>query len=179
MAATTQNMKIVGHTAGSTLTIPLQNLTAVSIANAFRNIGSWFQSIGIGSRTFYGGVYANGAVASGTITLSSFVAGNTVTINGVVLTSAASPSGQSQFLSTGGDTVVAAAIAACINAHTSLYTVVSATSALGVVTVSMLEPGLIGNLGTLAISANGSVSGANLTGGTDGTYTALAKGLSS
>ena len=53
---------------------------------------------------------------------------------------------------------------------------VLATSALGVITFTAKEPGTMGNLMTLAISAHGSVS-TSVAGGTDGTVTALAKGI--
>lgn len=106
--------------------------------------------------------------ASGTCTVATITAADTVTINGVTLTSAASPSGESQFDSDGSNTVVAAALAACINAHTSLTGIVTATSALGVVTISAYNKGLMGNAITLA-SSNGTrlaVSAARLAGGT-------------
>lgn len=107
--------------------------------------------------------------ASGTVTLESFVADDTVTINGVVLTGKASPSGEAQFACGVSDTADAAALAAKINAHSTLSLIVSATSALGVVTLTALKPGLLGNCITTAISAHGSVAAARLAGGTDGT----------
>ncbi len=100
--------------------------------------------------------------ASGTITLSSFVEDDTVTINGTLLTGKNTPSGAAQFAILGTDTLTAAALAACINANTTLNKQVVATSALAVVTVSALVPGAFGNLGTIAISAHGSVSGGGL-----------------
>lgn len=110
--------------------------------------------------------------ATGTITLSSFAAADTVTINGTVLTASATPSGAAQFLSTGGDTVVAAALATCINANTTLDGQVYATSAGAVVTLTCVHFGLLGNLCTIAISAHGSVSGGGkLSGGSDSAVT--------
>lgn len=104
--------------------------------------------------------------ASGTITLSSFVAADTFTIGTQTFTSSAAPAGANQFLSTGGDTVVAAAAVVKINAHASLLGVVTATSALGVITVTSAVKGLIGNQIGIAISAHGSVSAAKLASGT-------------
>lgn len=174
-----QQVKIIGKTTGSSLTIPLQNVNNVSVANAFRNIGSWFQAIGIGSRTFSGSVAVNGVLASGTVTLSSSVATDTVTINGTVFTEVASGATGNQFNHGSTDTITAANLAAAINASATaiVKNVVSATSAAAVVTITSKEQGTIGNLGTLAISAHGSVSGANLTGGTDGITNNLAKGI--
>lgn len=117
--------------------------------------------------------------ASGTVTVASISAGDTITINGTTLTSSATPSGQSQFLSTGSDTVVAAAIVTCINAHTSLTGIVTATSSAGVVTVSAAVKGLIGNCITLA-SSNGvrlAVSGSRLASGAGMDGSAVAYGL--
>lgn len=101
--------------------------------------------------------------ATGTLTLSS--ASGTVggTINGVSVTVAAS----------GGDTATAAAIAAAINAsgNALVNKHVTATSALGVVTITAITPGFSGNAITLAASGtNVTASGARLT---DGTATAV------
>ena len=71
-------------------------------------------------------------------------------------------------------TVTAANLAALINANTTTNKLFSATSAAGVVTVTCLTPGLIGNLMTLASSSVGyAASGATLTGGTGGCETAV------
>ena len=113
------------------------------------------------------GAYA--VKATGTVTLASFVANDTVTINGVVLTGKASPAGSAEFACGVSDTADAAALAAVINAHTTLNTMVVATSALGVVTLTAYVPGALGNAVTLAISAHGSVSAARMASGTNGT----------
>lgn len=108
------------------------------------------------------------ARASGTCTVASIQADDTVTINGVTLTGKASPSGSSQFDSDGTDTEVAAALAACINAKSSLTGICTAANVAGVVTISAYCKGVIGNAITLA-SSNGSrlaVSAARLAGGT-------------
>lgn len=106
--------------------------------------------------------------ASGTVTVASIQANDTITINNITLTGKSSPSGQSEFDSDGTDTVVATAVAACINANSSLTGIVTATSSGAVVTVSAYVKGLIGNAITLA-SSNGTrlaVSAARLAGGT-------------
>jgi phage tail sheath gpL-like len=102
--------------------------------------------------------------ASGTITFSSFVQDDTITVNGTLLTGKDSPSGSAQFQTGAGttDTTIAAAAAACINANSTLNKQVVATSASNVLTVTALVPGAFGNLGTIAISAHGSVSGGGL-----------------
>lgn len=109
----------------------------------------------------------DGVQATGTVTLSSFAADDTVTIAGQVFTAKVSPSGANQFALGADDTAAAAALAAKVNAHTSLTGVCTATSALGVVTVTAAIVGLIGNRIGLAISAHGSVSAATLASGTN------------
>lgn len=109
------------------------------------------------------------AKASGTITFSSFAADDTVTINGVTLTAKASPATEAEFAIGASDTAAAVALAAAIIAHSTLGTILTATSALGVTTVTALRPGKLGNCVTTAISARGSVAAARLTGGLDGT----------
>lgn len=132
----------------------------------------------------------------GTITLSSFVADNTVTVNNVVFTGKASPSGAKQFAIGTSDTITAANLRDAISAY-GFGKIVSVSASSAVVTVNFFDtltlaisangsvaakisvmtcliPGQIGNLCTLAIS-NGSVSGANLTGGTEGTETLYSK----
>lgn len=123
-------------------------------------------------------VNSGGAYATGTVTLSSFAAADTVTINGVLLTGSATPSGIAQFLIGASDTATAVNLAACINANTGLFGTVYATSATTIVTLTCRVPGLIGNLCTTAISAHGSVSGGGkLASGADGNESVVAHGL--
>jgi phage tail sheath gpL-like len=102
--------------------------------------------------------------ATGTLTLST--ASGTVggSINGVAVTVTAS----------GGDTATATALAAAINASVNplVQGIVTATSALGVVTLTATEWGKTGNAVTLAASGTGvTASGARLTGGAASTST--------
>lgn len=129
----------------------------------------------VGVATFNIGAVA----ASGTVTLSSFAADDTVTVMGVVLTGKASPSTDVQFTIGASDTLTAASLAACINAKATLNPVVSATSAAAVVTITSKIPGTIGNLIGTAISAHGSVAGALLTGGTEGSIVTKKYGAAS
>lgn len=133
------------------------------------------QGANIGVLTFNIGAVA----ASGTITLSSFVADDTVAVAGVTLTGKASPSTDVQFAIGADDTATAANLAACINAKSTLSPFLLATSALGVVTVTSKIPGLIGNKVTLAISAHGSVSAANLANGAEGSIVVKKYGAAS
>lgn len=111
--------------------------------------------------------------ASGTVTLSSHVATDTVTVNGVVFTCVASGATGNQYNVGGTDTLTAVELAAAINASVTAKVAgyVVATSAAAVVTVQAALPGAAANLFTIAISAHGSVSAATLASGTDGTTT--------
>lgn len=157
-------------TADSAATL-LEFLNMNSTQFSMRHLKNEFEGLEQGTRTAYVTVSTGGTQASGTITLSSMVATDTVTINGVVFTAIASGATGNQFNVGGTDTITATNLAATINASTSAKIVnqVLASSATNVVTVTALVSSSIGNLYTLAISAHGSVSGAVLTGGVDGT----------
>lgn len=131
-------------------------------------VKDYFKRITSGMRPATVQTKVNAVKATGTITLSSHVATDTVTINGVTLTAIASGANSSQYNVGVDDTATAANLVATINAHTTLSTMVLATSALGVVTLTALIPGAIGNAVTLAISAHGSVSAARMASGANG-----------
>ena len=110
--------------------------------------------------------------ASGTITFVSFAATNTFTIGKTTVTAVASGATGAQFNIGGTDTLSAAAAVALINSLPAFQTVCTASNVAGVITVTAKPAGQIGNNIALAISANGSVSGAFLTTGADAaTYT--------
>lgn len=101
-------------------------------------------------------------LATGTITVAGADGGTyTATINGVAITATGT---------NGNNTTTAASIAAAINASSNalVRNIVTATSAAGVVTISAVIPGVVGNCITLAASGtNATASGARLTGGTE------------
>lgn len=119
--------------------------------------------------------------ASGTVTFSSIANNDTVTINGRVYTAKTSgAAGLNQFNIGGSDTAAAVNLAAIINADTSALVsgVVTASAATTVVTVKAVTPGVAGNGLTLAISAHGSVSAANLASGAqDASFNTIHKGV--
>lgn len=139
-----------------------------------------------------------GASRRATVLLSSFVDADTVTINSVVFTGKTTPAegNREQFAIGATDTITAANLAAAINNSLRVPGVVATSSSATVtlnyigtltasssahstvtstiVVVTSLIPGQIGNLCALAISAHGSVSGAVLTGGTEGTEVVFA-----
>jgi hypothetical protein len=105
-----------------------------------------------GASTF--NAYTATTAASGTITFASVAADDTVTIGDQTFTAKVSPSGTNQFALGASDTAAAAALVVKINAHASLTGVVTATSALGVTTVTAEVGGLVGN-GIRLASSNG------------------------
>lgn len=120
------------------------------------------------------------AQATGTVTFTGVpTADDTVTIDGIVYTFKASPSAANE-VDIGGDADTNGAnLAKAINrtgtpgteygADTAAHPTVEASNSSGTVTITARDPGTVGNGVTLAESAdNTTVSGANLTGGTDG-----------
>jgi hypothetical protein len=137
------------------------------------------------------------ATRRATVALSAFVANDTVTVNGVVFTGKTTPDAgiREQFAIGATDTATAvnlvAAIQRCIHPNLAALISVSASSgtvtinydgaltaaasahatvASAIVVVTCVAGGSFGNLYTLAISAHGSVSGANLASGADGSF---------
>lgn len=117
----------------------------------------------------------NAAKASGTITFSGTGAANdTVLVNGVTFTAVASGATGNQW-NVGADAAGSATnLAAAINASATALVVnnVTAAAANGVVTVTAVDPGTMGNCVTIAEGVDAGnamlVSGARLTGGTNG-----------
>lgn len=106
-------------------------------------------------------------LASGTYTLSSSSGVLTATINGVAIATGSLA---------GTDTANAVVLAAAINASANalIAGIVTATSALGVVTVTAARGGLAGNTVTTTASGTGNTANqARLTGGTNGTSTTV------
>lgn len=99
-----------------------------------------------------------GARASGTVTLSGAAGTVSATINGIVISATFATS----------DANTASLLAAAINAsaNTLVSGIVTASSALGVVTITAVEYGKTGNAVTLAAGGTGATaSGPRLTGG--------------
>lgn len=133
-------------------------------------IAQFFEQMGSGTLTQPSVIVSiedNAVPASGTFTFASIVATNTMTINGVVFTCVASGATGNQFNVGASDTAAAANAAAAINASvtTLIAGYVTATSALGVVTVTSVSRGKAGNQVTIVGGSNVTASGARLTGG--------------
>jgi hypothetical protein len=110
--------------------------------------------------------------ATGTVTAASVQAADTITINGVVFTATSSAAAANEFNIGASNTTCAAAIVTSIAASTTalIQGFISASSALGVVTLTAIPSGVVGNAYTLASSSVGrlAVSAARLAGGTGG-----------
>lgn len=113
---------------------------------------------------------AMGAVqATGAVTMTGLPsADETVTIGNVVFTAKASGATGNQFNIGASATITAANLAAAINASTTMAGRITATSAAGVVTLTVSVPGLIGN----SVQLSETLSNATITafaGGSNGT----------
>jgi phage tail sheath gpL-like len=146
-----------------------------STPESLQKIGTFIESCRGGCRlgnvTFE--VRNNAVAATGTVTCASASAADTVTINGTAFTAVSGTPAGNQFKVGVSDTADAASLVSAINASATAIVSnhVTASSALGVVTLTAKVPGHVGNAITLA-SSNGTrlaVSGARLTGGTHDT----------
>lgn len=145
-----------------------------------RNIFKFFLKVMTGAASASVRVVQGAISAIDAVTFSSVVATNTVTVNGTVFTGSDTPTGAVQFKTGVSDANSAASLAAVINAHTTVGKVVSAAQdsvTPAKVNLTCTTPGLVGNLCTLAISANGSVTGANFASGAEGNNGTLHQGI--
>lgn len=95
-----------------------------------------------------------------TLTYASISNNDTCVVLGTTLTCVTgTPSGGAQFKKQTDATVTAANLVACINANTTLAKKCFAANVAGVVTITLLTPGSIGNQGTL-VGSTGMVAGA-------------------
>ena len=153
------------------------NTSANQVDNA--NLDKLIGDMVDGSQASYTKISTGSVQASGTVTLSSMVATDTVTVNGVVFTCVASGATGNQFNVGGTDTITATNLAAAINASVTALVAgyVTASASGPVVTVTAIQPGLTGNLGTLAASAHATVVAP--AGGSNGTQVAVNYGAAS
>lgn len=143
--------------------------TVQSISQVFQRLNSGgLKGDGTNPPSVYVSVNENQVFASGTFTLSSVVATDAISINGVTFTAVASGATGNQFNVGASDTETATNLAAAIVASATALVneFVTATSAAAVVTVTAKNGGVQGNSITIA-SADATItaSGARLTGG--------------
>jgi phage tail sheath gpL-like len=166
--ATIYDMVVVAH--DETSTNAQRDLIAESGYSmlAGLKLKDYFKMITSGIRPGVVQTKVNAVKATGTITFSSHANTNTTTLNGITFTCVTSGATGNQYNVGADDAATAVNAAAAYNANTTLDGMVVATAASGVVTLTALVPGEMGNAFTLAISANGSVSAARMAGGTNG-----------
>ncbi|MFW7382372.1 MAG: hypothetical protein ACOH5I_26480 [Oligoflexus sp.] len=115
---------------------------ALALSQFFKNLASGTDRASVDVQTGS----ADPVAASGTLTLTSAIATDAVTIGAVTLTGSDTPANENQWNTSGADDAAdAAALAAAINAHSVLSLVVSASSAANVVTISARQKGVVGN----------------------------------
>lgn len=154
-------------------------LSSVSIANAFRNLSNYFMRTANGSADLNWTVNTGAVQATATITSTgsasngetALVANSTLTAK----TSGAVPA-NGEFNISGTVATQAANIALAINSVAALSSIVTATSALGVVTITAVVPGVMGN--GLQISENlSNVTATAFASGSNGTSVNITKGI--
>lgn len=133
------------------------------VAFALRKLVNFLKRAQVGAMGLQMDIRTGMEAATGTITLSSHVATDTVTVGTVTLTC------DTDYAEGGDDTETADNLATAINAHATLGALVIASADTGVVTLTAKVPGLIGNQIALAISAHGSVSASYMASGDTGT----------
>ncbi len=131
--------------------------TATNAQDVMVRLSNYFSALGIASdgRLLIGVEDVTSgslATATATITHANLTANDTITIAGVVLTWVASAANENEITIGADATADAAALAAAINVHSKLKQILTATSALGVTTITSLIPGLFGTFFTLATS---------------------------
>lgn len=136
-----------------------------------------------GAQAAFARISTGALQASGTGTFTgAATATETMTIAGVTFTASATPDETAnQYLVSATVALEAASLARAINLSTTASKLVSATSALGVVTITSVRPGLTSNfIPTVDVNtSNFTFAQALLAGGTDGTEAAINYGLAS
>jgi len=154
----------------------LQDMLQISTAKdreAGLNLSSFFKDLASKAHRGVVDVQTGSAApvaASGTLTLVSAIATDAITIGTTTFTATSTPTLSTDWEIDGADdTADAASLAAAINAHATVSQIVTASSALGVVTITAKQKGVVGNFIPIS-SADATItaSGAFLTGGTGG-----------
>lgn len=140
---------------------------------ALKNIATYFTSLAGGVRSGAVSVSLGAVQATGAVTFTGApTAAQTVTIGNVVFTARASGATGNEFNIGGTIAISATNLAAAINASASLAGRITATSNAGVVTLTSVVPGVIGN----SLALTNTLSNASVTAfanGADGTSYSL------
>lgn len=128
-----------------------------SLAHLFERLGAGLEAASFDVQTS-----ANAPVKASTtltLTFASISNNDTCVVAGVTLTCVTGTPSGAQFKKVTDATTTAANLVALINSNTTTSKLVKAANALGVVTISALIPGAIGNFITL-VGSTGMVAGA-------------------
>lgn len=145
--------------------------------SALLNVGNFIRAIASGNQNAELTVHMGAVKAAGTITVTSTGPTNsqTMTVCGQTLTAKTSGAvpADGEFNISATPATVATGIAAAINAVVALQSICTATAALGVVTVTAIDPGAMGN-GLVQANVNlSNTTVVSFTGGSNGTATVL------
>lgn len=152
-------------------------IDSLSPQESLESIATYYHRLAAGCGAGVLRARTGGSAASGTVTLASMVATDTVSVRGQAFTCVASGATTNQFNVGATDTATATSLAAAINASPAMSSVAHASASGAIVTVTADANSTMGNLIALAISAHGSVSGATLSGGTNPITTSLHAGI--
>ncbi len=156
-------VKIV-HSGNLAHLLSLGTTLAKKFANNLVNVVSGMEAGGYIGYLQASYAEASGVAATGTVTISSGNGTVSITINGVAFSKTWATD----------DTTTAAAFVTSINASATakIAGYVTATSALGVVTITATQKSVLGNLTTTTAAGNGMTANqATLTGGVDPVFT--------
>lgn len=160
-------------------TLDNMRLSSVSIANAFRNLSTYFMRPALGGSDLNWTVQTGAMQATATLTSTGTASNNeTASIANQTLTAKTSGAvpANGEFNISGTVATQAANIALAINSLPALAGIVTATSSLGVTTITAVVPGVGGN-GIQASESLTNVTLAAFSGGSNGTSVNIAKGI--
>jgi hypothetical protein len=136
-----------------------------------REVGNYVNGLQSGARRAHVRVQCFEAFATQTVACSASggAPNDTLVVGSVTLTNAASPANENQFADAATDALLAASVAAAINAHSILSLFVKASSSSGTLTITSLYGGPVGDAIPLAETGNGFTLGGTFLDGGDAT----------
>lgn len=172
----TSLLKIVINDPNTTSTTSTRDFFAKSRHVYLQNLVDRCRAFVSGTAHGSGAVFTQAELASqtqatGTVTCASASAADTVTVGNIVFTAVSGTPSGNQFKVGVSNTADGLSLATAINANTSLNPYVSAGNASGVVTISSVNLGALGNLLQLSSSNNTRLAVVGMASGVDATIT--------
>lgn len=169
--------KIVVNTPDSAAMVldQLNPQSGASTLDSISNIVRYFGGLADGAFYFSSIVENVGEVqATGLLTMTgAATAAQTLSVANVTFTAETSGATGNQYNLSSNVTIQAANIAAAINASPNLTNIVTATSALGVVTITSAVGGIVGNALQLSAGNTSNMTATAFSGGSNGTHVVL------